>query len=464
MNMINRSPLGGTDLTNGTGSCACAVTAKAAHCTSSCYLKDDSFKERARRILTSGKKVTAGAVHLIGLEEIRARLADRWESVKGRVQDYTERLLQKVLSPQDVWFRHGEASYIIVFARADRQAAQLICGRIVESLHQSLLGHSDTRRITVRTALVDIDGSVAVDTARLDELLRAAAAGTPPAAPAEPVPPVSGQSRSDVRRAALGDPAFAGGRPARPKVLFRPVYDVKNKVISTYTCRPDMDTCRSLSQAGYFSMDDVRHEEAIFDYDMETLCHAISTYNELFRNKFRYAQTIPVHFETLASARRRREYIQTCRMIPSYLIPFLAFELDGLPPGVPGGRLGDMVAMLRPFGRAALAMAREDAADIPVYATAGVRGVGLSLDFRDSEARCIERMQGFCSAARRVGLFAYVDGVRNAALLQAATELGVAYLGGLVVGEDSEVPQHMKRCTERQMLMRARVKANRAPR
>ena len=148
-------------------------------------------------------------------------------------------------------------------------------------------------------------------------------------------------------------------------------------------------------------------------------------------------------------------------MIPNYLIPFLAFEFEGLPQGIPNGRLAEMVTMLRPFGRAAIVILREYTTDIAVYANAGVKGVGLSMDFRDGDQRCIDKINAFCPAPRKHGLFAYLDGVRNVEQFQAAIEAGAAYIGGAVVGKDSDVPEHMRRCTERQMLMRARVKARR---
>ncbi|WP_188259057.1 hypothetical protein [Azospirillum tabaci] len=443
--------------------CDCTGAAKAADCQASCHLNDAAFRDRARKILFSGRVITAGAVHLIGLEDIRDQLGDRWERVKERVHVYMDRLLEKMLSSHDVWFRHGDSQFIIVFAHADLQAAQLICGKVVESLHQALLGHSDTSQIIVKTALVEVDGSVAVGSARLDDLLLHAA--NPSDRPsAKPQPEERPKERPEERpeerqRPSLMDVALGNGEPPpRPKVLFRPVYDVRNKVISTYTCRPDLHTCRHINQ---ITADDVLQEEAIFDYDMETLCHAVRTYNELYKNKFRYAQTIPVHFETLASVRRRREYLQSCRMIPNCLVPFLAFELEGLPQGIPNGRLAEMVTLLRPFGRATIVILREENADIATYANAGIKGVGLSMDFRDGDQRCIDKINAFCHVPRKHGLFAYLDGIRNVEQFQAAIEAGAAYVGGAVVGKDSDVPEHMRRCTEKQMLLRARVKARR---
>ncbi|TWA71263.1 hypothetical protein FBZ82_103236 [Azospirillum brasilense] len=416
---------------------------------------DESFKERARQILAHSQTVTAGSVHLIGLDEIRQELGDRWGSVNERVHVYTERMLKKVLSPRDVWFRYGENHYIIVFAQADRRSAQLTCSKVMESLHQALLGHADTRRITVKTAVVDVGGGVALDTARLADLLKDAV-HTPEGTAAVSLPPADGgpAPTAEARRPHRPEmPADTVTPQSRPKVLFRPVFDVKHKVVSTYCCRTDADTARYLNLMDAF---DPEREEAVFDLDMETLSLAVSTYNELYANKFRYAQTIPVHFGTLASSRRRREYIQACRMIPRVLMPFLAFELDGLPAGVPYGRLAEIVAMLRPFARAAMAILHEDAGDLSVYATAGIKGVGLRLDGREDEPHILERLQTFCPGPRKFGMFAYVDGVRNPVELEVAEAASAAYLSGPIIGEDSEVPEHMKRCTERQLLQRSR--------
>ncbi|MGY0790552.1 hypothetical protein ACW7BJ_14370 [Azospirillum argentinense] len=419
---------------------------------------DESFKERARQILAHSQTVTAGSVHLIGLDEIRNELGDRWGSVNERVHVYTERMLKKVLSPRDVWFRYGENHYIIVFAQADRKAAQLTCSKVMESLHQALLGHADTRRITVKTAVVDVGGGVALDTARLADLLKDAvhkpegtAAASPPPADGAIPPAIPAAEARRPHRPEM--PADTITPQSRPKVLFRPVFDVKHKVVSTYCCRTDADTARYLNLMDTF---DPEREEAVFDLDMETLSLAVSTYNELYANKFRYAQTIPVHFGTLASSRRRREYIQACRMIPRVLMPFLAFELDGLPAGVPYGRLAEIVAMLRPFARAAMVILHDDAGDLSVYATAGVKGVGLRLDGREDEPHILERVQTFCPGPRKFSMFAYVDGVRTPVELEAAEAAGAAYLSGPIIGEDSEVPEHMKRCTERQLLQRSR--------
>ncbi|MBB3263332.1 GGDEF domain-containing protein [Azospirillum sp. OGB3] len=432
---------------------------------------DESFKERARQILAHGQTVTAGSVHLIGLDEIRNELGDRWGSVNERVHVYTERMLKKVLSPRDVWFRYGENHYIIVFAQADRKSAQLTCSKVMESLHQALLGHADTRRITVKTAVVDVGGGVALDTARLADLLKDAAhkpEGAAPAAPlpavplpAAPLPAYGAVPTAEARRPHWPEmPTDTVTLQLRPKVLFRPVFDVKHKVVSTYCCRTDVDTTRYLNLMDAF---DPEREEAVFDLDRETLSLAVSTYNELYANKFRYAQTIPVHFGTLASSRRRREYIQACRMIPRVLMPFLAFELDGLPASVPYGRLAEIVAMLRPFARAAMVILHDDAGDLSVYATAGVKGVGLRLDGREDEPHILERLQTFCPGPRKFGMFAYVDGVRNPVELEAAEAAGAAYLSGPIIGEDSEVPEHMKRCTERQLLQRSRRRRHDMP-
>jgi len=409
---------------------------------------ENSFKSCATDILAGRHKITAGSVHLIGLDDIREELGERWDGVKDRVHGYAERLFHKFLSPQDHWFRHGDDHYIIAFALTDKTAAQLICSKIVEHLHRSLLGHADTRRITVTSAVMTVDGRVALDSARLEDVLRNAVAGL--------------ENAEETAGPATPAPGPAAAAPAfHPNVRFRPIFDVQHKVVSTFVSRPAPDTARFIHGIMGF---EAQHEEAAFALDMESLAQSVGTYNELYANKFRYAQTITVHFATMASARRRREYVEACRAIPHHLLPFLAFELEGLPHGVPLVRLAEIVAMLRPFGRAVMVMTRdEDLRDLPGYAKAGIKGVGIRLDIGEAGQPCVERMQAFCQAARRFGMFTYVDGVRTAAQLAAAEAAGAAYLCGPMIGEDAEVPEHMRRCTEQQMIRRFRVRANRSP-
>lgn len=405
---------------------------------------DEAFRAKAREILADGRKVSAGVLHFIALDEIREQLGNRWEAVRDRVHDYTAKLLNKSLSAQDIWFRHGDYGYVVVFARLEMTEAKLVCAHIADSLQTALLGHRDTRQVSVRTAVLEVDGSIAIHSTQLAELLDQAAshASVPHDAAAPPAPPAP----DEAQRGELPD-------DFSPQILFRPIFDVRNKVISTHVCRLDADTQRYV---GCSFTDETERTAASFAVDLKALTDAVAVYEELYANRFRYNQVLPVHFDTMAAARRRGEYLRRCRAIPRHLLPFLAFELAGVPRGIPSSRLGEIVAALKPFGRGVFVQGGDEtAADLVLYAGVGVLGVGMTLDRHHDGNRGGEKLQGFCPMVRRAGMFSYVDGVRNAAMLYAAEAAGASYLCGPAIGADSEVPEHMQRSSEEELLQRS---------
>lgn len=401
-------------------------------------------KVRLREIFTQGARISAGSIQLIGLTALRTELGDRWDTVKQRVYNQTERLLNKYLSPSDVWLRADASNYVVVFSVPDRQACELICGRIVADLHKVMLGSSDTSRITVHSIVRDIDGNIAVQATSLDQLLarvlshQSAVVATDPA-----------HSASHGHVATAVDHAPVDFRPG---ICFRPVFDVHHKVLSTFVCRADSATKNILFAS---RRDRVLHEEYLFQTDMEILIQSIETYTDLYRNSFRYMQNLSVNFSTFAIGRYRRDFLTRCQAIPAYLIPFMVFALEGLPPGVPHGRIAEIVSVLKPYSRAVLALIDDDIPDFALLSQVGIRGVGVEVRPGEPQSRAAKRIMTIGSQVRRQGMFFYVDGIRSAELLHIAEEAGAAYLAGPLVGCDTDVPEHMKHVTERELIRKS---------
>lgn len=421
---------------------------------------DTDFRQKARQILQAQSSVAAGVVHLLGLDHIQQAVGDKWPLIAERVHDLTARMLQKHLGPSDAWIKYDSANYLIVFSERDKAAAQLVCGKMKAELHALLLGHSETTTITVKTATIDLQGQVLVETQRLSDLLDAFATQAVVAAACDDCdlvdddepPPCIGAGEMLALRLGLHE-------KTEPEFLYRPIWDAYAQVISTYVCeaflvRPGFSRTR-----GYDVLYDPENCDTILDLDMKTFSEAIATYNDLFQNRFRFVLTIPVHFETLANTKRRREYWQVYRMIPKYLIPFIAFELVGLPPRIPFGRLNEIVNALRVSCRAVIARTGNELPDLPTYVQSGIKSLGLDICAHADGARVRQDIERFGAACRRAGMTPYADGVRTPWMLEAAEKALFKYLAGPLIGEAEPFPRHMARCSEREILMRARVKA-----
>lgn len=423
-------------------------------------LDSTEFRQKARQILQTQSSVAAGVVHFLGLDQIQEAVGDKWSLICERVHDLAARILRKHLGPLDAWMKYDDANYLIVFSGRDKAAAQLVCGKVKAELHELLLGHGDTKTITVKTATIDLDGRVLVESQTLGDLLDAfasQASATSDRTECDPqnddtAPP--GARSGDTLALRLG---FA--QKAEPQFMYRPVWDAYARVISTYICEPVLTQPGFTPVHGYDVLYDRENSDDIFDLDVRTFSEAVATYNELFQNRFRFILSIPVHFETLANTRRRREYWQLCRMTPKYLIPFIAFELAGLPPGVPFGRLSEIVNILRTACRTIIARTGGEFPDLHTYVQSGIKAVGLEICAHADGAKVRQDIERFGAICRKAGIVPYADGVRAAWMLDTAERASFKYMTGPLIGEAEPFPQHMVRCSEQEILMRARVKA-----
>ncbi|WP_247894493.1 hypothetical protein [Azospirillum sp. B510] len=402
-----------------------------------------STKARLRQILNGNSRHSAGAIQLIGLDALRIQLGSRWNSVKARVHDQAERLLNRHLPPSDVWLRADEANYLIVFATLDRQSAELICGRVVSELHRLMLGNNDTGSITVRSVVTEFDGNIAVEEASFDQLI--AKALQQGIATSTSIEPETVDHHRDVT-------VPQEVESFHPNICFRPVFDVAHKVLSTYVCHLDDGTKRTLSA---FPADDLRGEEYRFLADSAILMQSVEIHGDLHKNNFRYIQNLVIHFSTISIARYRRDYIALCHSIPVHLVPFMVFVLHGVPMGVPYGRIAEIMTVLKPYARAVLVLFDDGAPNLAAFAQAGVRGLGIIVQPGEPEARAATRVHNFGTHVRRHGMVFFVDGIRTATMLRVAEEAGASYVAGPLVGTDTDVPGHMKRVTERELIQRS---------
>ncbi|CAO3438650.1 hypothetical protein [Azospirillum doebereinerae] len=419
----------------------------------------DEFRQKARQILMAQSSVAAGVVHLLGLEQIQEELGEKWPLISERVHELAGRILRKQLGTCDAWIKYGDANYLIVFSNMKKSAAQLVCGKIKAELHELLLGRSETKTLTVKTATIDIDGRVLMEAQSLGNLLDSFASK------ASTIEKFMEENNEKEESSIFinSDHKFAFNSEIstniEPNFMYRPVWDAYAQVISTYVCEPCLARPGFSQVHGYNILSDQEDAESILELDAKTFSEAIATYNELFQNCFRFVLTIPVHFETLANTKRRREYWQLCRMTPKYLVPFIAFELTGLPPGVPFGRLNEIVNILRPVCRTIIAQGRSEMVDFHIYAQSGIKAVGLEICTHADGAKVKQDIERFSALCRKAGVFPYADGVRTAWMLEMAEKAAFKYLAGPVIGKADSVPQHMSRCSAREILMRARIKA-----
>ncbi|MFV3127760.1 hypothetical protein [Niveispirillum sp. KHB5.9] len=370
----------------------------------------------------------------MGLESLRERVGERWKAVADRVHMLTARLLEGYLSPQDTWFRHGGEAYVVVFSKLGPEQARLICAKVVEELQIMLLGEADTATIMVRTAVHEIGSDMMLVPASLKQMLDDAAGRLGREAAA-----ASAALDSSAPRVRQGE------KPSRIEVRYRPVWDVKQQVVSVFIARG----CRLRGGLtlvwGYDGLDNPEDPQQILAMDLQVIQEAVSEAVELYENRFRFFLSVPVHFESLAVLGRRREMVATLQSIPMHMRPFMTYHLYGVPAGVPTGRLAEMVGTLRPYGRTIMVVVDPNTNDLPTLAAAGARVACVLLPSGAATDRHRAELQRFGAIAAKNRLQTSVEGVDSLAMESLCEDVGINYLSGDLIGDWSEVPENAAR-------------------
>ncbi len=458
------------------------------------------FTNRLQGLLADKRSLPYGQIHVIGLDKLSARLGDRWPKIKDRVYATADRIISGQLTQSDVYVRYSDNEYLLVFANLSAEAARLKCVKLAEEICAFFLGEPDLRDITVKTAVGQVDDRLVFEETKASGVLAglaesatkieapAARVGVPESPPPKPARSVSDcyarksdgtvttapfvvprarmpESNGIVRRRAPstlrppGDndlwgiveqlPAFEndGGRAAAMfSYAYRPIWDIKNKLLSTYRCVPVRLFPGFGRRYGYAALDNAKDSFAVARLDLETFKEALCMLDELQRNRFQIFMAVPVQFETLANHRYREVYIEIAHRIPDRMRKFLVMDMVEVPDGVPHTRLTEIVMTIKPFCSAVLLRTTLREKALSHFLDLGLHSVGVQVRREQlPEAEFIARLGQFVAEAERLRLWTYVYGVKTTTLAKAACAAGVRYLAGDRIGEPIEVPMHVHR-------------------
>lgn len=386
------------------------------------------FTAELARLLAGNPKATAGRIHLIGLEPIRARLGDRWPRLQDGIHLLASKAISQHLAPDDVFCRYGALDYLIAFAHLGPEAARLKSVAIAQSLYRHFLGDEDLDGIVIRSAVGRMDGSVVFEEQSLQDILGAMATGLGPLA-AQP------------------NPALGLNRPGRDLRLdwrYRPVLDRRHNVLSTWCCIPVTRPAAGPPVEGYAVLGGDAGAHRFAELDRMTLGHALADLDDLLANRFSVFVNAPVHFESLCARSTRSGILDLLNGTDSTIRRFLVLEMYGVPGDISRTRLLDLAGMLRPFCRSILLAADPQARGIVHARECGLHGVSFDL----SGGPCTGFSGTFdrtCRTLEHAGTRVALVGIQTIEQARAAASAGVTYLGGPRIGPPAEVPANMVR-------------------
>jgi hypothetical protein len=318
--------------------------------------------------------------------------------------------IERHLLRGDIYTNIDGVTFVIVFAQLAEEPARMKCALIGQQITKALLGDDGAQLLSIESAAMRIDRSPNINDMALNE-----------SAPSTSDPAAAGKSQPSRR-----SPSRVESEP-NLRFAYRPVWDRSRNVVSTYACfaRP----------ADVTSGDGVAADEnpaVVIQRDLAVRDRVLDDLVDLIADDRRLLLSLPVHWETLGSGTRHRDYLGVLgHRLDAEARKLLVVEVIGLPNGVPPSRLVQLVGPLRQSCRAVILQVPLDIPDLANLHGCGAAAASCDLAGHPGpEAVAIQQLNRFCREAERAGLSSCLSGAKSRSLVAAAVGAGFRYISG----------------------------------
>jgi len=275
--------------------------------------------------------VVAGKLQLIGLDEVRAKLGDRWPDFEARTFAAAEAILRRHLGPRDALSRTIDDGFLVCFADLSeneaafkaqtlrREIAERLIGESPELLEAKVTAHIAEVAITETDTAPDIDIADAIE-----QRLR---------------------TDRERREAALRRSLWTEITPGR--IRLDKVRTNTGQVAPLLRARAPAEIEAAIENL------DPYHELGIANEAGILLLSSVA--ERLMSNQLPAAQELviaPVHISTLLDKRGRESWLKVARGVDIVGKARLVVEIHGLPKDIGQARLTDLITRCAPLFRA----------------------------------------------------------------------------------------------------------------
>lgn len=377
------------------------------------------FESRFRHLFSgsSTANLVEGHLFMLSLAPIAKACGKRWDTVVHNAHTLAEGIFRDRLGKTDVFVRYDDVTYLLAFAQLGMEAATIRALALAQMLSSLLMGSQPAATVEVLRAVRGKGSDIHF----------------------EPVCQPTLTTPNGIHQA---EPGGGGGGLLPPDLnfVFRPLLTAKTMVLSTFHCIPTAPRHSDGFKSGYELAQD---SLAIMALDRAVLHRVAYELDRLGGENSPGLLSLPVHYETLATPSRRRDFAGLCtRQFGPAGGQRVIFELAGLPQGVPQSQLVELVAALRPHSKAVLARLAPEQTALPAYREAGIHAVGIDIySAADAEDVLFPKLDAFVTAAAQAGLKTYCHGIRTLSLYSAAIAAGFDYIDGHAITHAVESPK-----------------------
>ncbi|GAB6051692.1 hypothetical protein JCM17960_05120 [Magnetospira thiophila] len=393
---------------------------------------EEAFLKQLKGILASHRAVMEGRIFQLDLTSIQKEMGEKWNRIAANIDRIVSGVLDLRLTESDVFMKQDSTHYLVAFASSDVARSKLKLSLVAHEVGQRVLGLSwDSNAGLVKSLTLGENEEILVEAIDMQE-------GTG----VDDMPREGGSLPSPKLFRSLDHVSEDSGQIG---FMFRPMWYVKRKVITTYLCVPALSDENSSFRCGYNVLPKPSDPKQIAYLDNATARRLGLEFRRLAQNNMDPLLSMPVHYETLFNPQSKVAFIRTCHQHLATKRNRVVFELVGLPEGIPFSHLQDMTHALRPLGRAIMGRMRRGVVKLPFHKQAGLHGVGIDISTGGhSEDGIIQEFNAFASVAAENDLRTYVHGIASLSQSTAAVCAGFDYVDGYAIANVADAARDIE--------------------
>lgn len=421
-------------------------------------IDEREIEKQVRGLLADCKYARVNRLYIIGLEKVRDYHGENWDRIAPKALQICETVLGTHLTRSDTCVGLGNLGYVVMFGTvAKPEAAEIKAGMIAAEIHNRLLGGiQDAKDISTVSVSESADGGVMFVEKTVIETVSDMIADKANESRESPEHTESGSGEqfwshdARVKHGEAGATPREAAEPAwipdKTTFVYKPVWDVRRKVLSTYRCAPKCTGPSGTPVYGYDIISGANPEEAYPDLDMLTLETAARTLKDLHGRKRRVIVVCPIHYRTLVRNDSFPKFKIFCQSMTDEQRRDIIFELLGVSDVTSAPGVIDLVSALKSMGRSVVLPVRLNRTRFEELSARGFDTVGTDVSaFARNEAKTMELMNTFLTGASEAGLRTVARGLDTLTLAIAAVAAGFDHVEGLAVHDIVENPEHVFR-------------------
>lgn len=420
--------------------------------------KQKKLQQACERLFEQRELIGSGRLQMLGLGKIKRKFGKSWAGLQVIVYETVEEAISKYMMPADIFIRYQDDSYVIVFANAGYDEAQIKMTLIAEEIKRKLFEHEEEalREIDVKESVQLVETKTLAQHNTTEEKIQDIAQQFErPAQHKEkqtknPPPPPSSMLDIDpyANKQTMKTTSPNDDNQEPMHYTYVPLWDTKKNLLTTYLC---------LAQDHKVNDDPFDSHQSFFmgmslpakaKWDLEILKRAINDLNHMSTGNKKLFLACPVHYETLTNAKNFDTYILECQKILPQQKKFLIFFVLNLPDNFTASNVQRFSKKLKTHCHHLFTQVPFNLkTDFSLIRECGFDAVGIRLKRSShSEKKTLDMMDSFCQNAKKAFISkVFAMDVTSLSIATSATCSDFDFLAGPTIHEHVEAPDNLYR-------------------